>query len=288
MITIFTNPRPFEENFDIIQRNAIKSWKKFGKGCQIILFEDEKGTTSKVADEYGLECIKDSKFNEYGTPLFNDAVEKAKNMAKFDIVANINPDIILMSDFFESIDKIKKLVKNKKFLIVGRRCDLDFLEKVDLDNNDFEKNMNNLIKEKGVLHGFSALDYLVFPKDFDFYPPAFAIGRSALDNWMVFQSRLLKADVIDASDSIKAIHQNHDFARFKKINPIREKERIINVNLAGGFLAKVGTIRDANLIFNGKKIMSPQFPRKIFPMLTLFMPWRLFLSLKRKLNKVNK
>jgi len=50
MITLFSSPRPFRGHFDIIQRNAILSWKSVMPGCEIILFEDEEGTTKKVAE----------------------------------------------------------------------------------------------------------------------------------------------------------------------------------------------------------------------------------------------
>jgi len=47
MITIFSNPRSFTGPFKILQYNAIRSWKYLHPDVQIILFEDEEGTTKK-------------------------------------------------------------------------------------------------------------------------------------------------------------------------------------------------------------------------------------------------
>ena len=78
MITIFSNPRPFNGPFDLIQQNAIKSWKHLNSKVQIILFEDEEGTTKKIANELHVDLITDVKTNEFGTPLIDGVFEKIK------------------------------------------------------------------------------------------------------------------------------------------------------------------------------------------------------------------
>jgi len=59
MITIFSNPRSFTGPFKILQYNAIRSWKYLHPDVQIILFEDEEGTTKKVAHELSIQYVED-------------------------------------------------------------------------------------------------------------------------------------------------------------------------------------------------------------------------------------
>ena len=42
MITIFCTPKNFEGIFDIIQKNAIRSWRYLSEDLEIIIFEKSK------------------------------------------------------------------------------------------------------------------------------------------------------------------------------------------------------------------------------------------------------
>ena len=133
MITIFTNPRPFKEPFDRIQRNAISSWLQLDPKCEILLCEDEEGTTKNVAKELGVGYIPEGKTTEFGTPLINDVFKKAQELASYDTLAQINTDIILMNDFPAAVKTVQSLMKNRPFLMVGRRWDLLISELIDFD-----------------------------------------------------------------------------------------------------------------------------------------------------------
>jgi hypothetical protein len=41
--------------------------------------------------------------------------------------------------------------------------------------------------------------------------PPFAVGRTQWDHWMVWKAQSLGVPVVDASPSVMAIHQNHDY-----------------------------------------------------------------------------
>ena len=77
MITIFAVPREFEGEFDVIQRNGIKSWTLLKPECEVILFGNEKGT-AEVARELGVVHIPDLKVNEFGSPMLEDMIDKAR------------------------------------------------------------------------------------------------------------------------------------------------------------------------------------------------------------------
>lgn len=50
MFTIFSVPKPFVPPLDVIQRNAIRSWRRGHPDAQLILFGDEEGTAALAAD----------------------------------------------------------------------------------------------------------------------------------------------------------------------------------------------------------------------------------------------
>jgi len=281
MITIFSNPRPFHGIFDVIQRNAIKSWLKLQPECEIILFEDEEKTTSKVAEEFGVQCITDVKLNEFGTPLINDVFDKVKKVAKNRIIVQVNADIILMSDFLKTIELVADKIKNKPFFMSGRRWDLDIKETINFEEREWEFKLRELIKKEGKLHGFSGMDYWVISSNFPFEIPPFVIGRPGIDSWLIFKSRSCKMPVIDSTELVTIIHQNHNYP--KKKNPFFSIEKQRNLDLAGGF-THMGTLRDANWLFTAKGLKRPPFLRRIISCMTLFYPWRHILALKRKMK----
>jgi hypothetical protein len=281
MITIFTNPRPFSGPFDRIQRNAILSWLALKPECEIILFEDEEKTSSRVAEELGLICIRDVRCDEFGTPLLDDVFEKVKKIAKNEIIVQVNTDIILMNDFVEAVDGVKKIMGGKPFFMSGRRHNLDFEEKINFNDKNWQNDLRKIISERGKLHRASAMDYWMFRRDFNLNPPPFIIGRPGMDSWLIFRSRQMKIPVIDATEVISIIHQNHNYPSKKKHFFDIEKKR--NIELAGG-LSCACTLLDANFILTKDGLGRPNILRRILSSLTLFYPWRQLLAFKRKIQ----
>ncbi|UZE93498.1 MAG: hypothetical protein IB617_01545 [Candidatus Nealsonbacteria bacterium] len=130
MLTIFAIPKPFEKEFNIIQRNAIKSWILLEPRPEIILFGDEKGTAD-IAKEFNVKHFPKIARNEFGTPIVSDIFKKAQKIARNNILVYVNADIILMKDFIRAVEKIKD---EEKFLMVGQRWDVDIKEKINFKN----------------------------------------------------------------------------------------------------------------------------------------------------------
>jgi hypothetical protein len=281
MITIFSTPRPFKGPFEAIQKNAIKSWLKVCPDCEIILFEDEEKTTSVVAEELGVKCITGVECDEFGTPLLNDVFRKVKDTTKSGIVVQINTDIILTDSFLRGIMQVLDIMKDEPFFMSGRRWDLDVNGEINFNESDWQDESMQLARDKGELHPLSGMDYWVLPLSPPFKIPPFVIGRPGMDSWLVYKSRSLKIPVIDATEVINIIHQNHNYPQKKK--PFFEIERKINIKLAGGFINMM-TLREANFLLTKNGLEKPKFPRSIFAGLALVYPWRVFLFIKREIS----
>ena len=132
-------------------------------------------------------------------------MKQIKEYAKFNIVDQVNADIILSNDFVKTINKVCLLFEKSPFLMVRRRWDLDVRKAIKFDSQGmwFQKLINRLPIE-GKLYGMSGIDYL-------FDPQPFVVGRPGFDSWLVYKERLNKIPVIDATQLITIIHQNHDY-----------------------------------------------------------------------------
>ena len=62
------------------------------------------------------------------------------------------------------------------------------------------------------VESFDCDDYFLYTPDvYDELPP-FAVGRFGFDNWLIWKARDRGAVVIDATPSVRGIHQRHDYS----------------------------------------------------------------------------
>jgi len=194
MITFFSVPKPFKGHIDIIQRNAIQSWKKLGSNCEIVLLGDEYGV-SDVSKELNVLHISTIKKNTFGTPLIDSIFEIADKMAMTSFLCYINTDIILFNNFLTAFNKIHF----NKFLMVGQRWDVNITFPINFSHADWETQLTIHLDKFGHLHGCFGIDYFLFTKGLWSRIPAFALGRTKWDNWLIYKAVALGASVVDAT-----------------------------------------------------------------------------------------
>ncbi|MDD5145738.1 MAG: hypothetical protein PHF44_02765 [Candidatus Pacebacteria bacterium] len=281
MLTIATVPKPFlDPHINITQRNAIQSWLKLKPKPQIILFGNDPGI-AEAAKEFGVLHVPEIKC-EFNVPVLSLVFDEAKKLSNNPFVSFINTDIILLSDFMEAL----KIEKPELFLMAGRRWDMNITESINFDNPDWEKNLLEKVKSEAKLHGLAGMDYFVFPKNLELNMPPFVAGRPGYDSWLVYRARTLGIPVIDATLVATILHQNHGYKhRAGGIKVLKKAEGKRNIILAGGF-NKMLTLRDADWILTKEGLKKPEFPRRIFSMLSLFYPWRVLLSIRRKIKSI--
>lgn len=193
----------------MIQTNALRSWLKLEPPCDVILFGDEDGTAA-TAGRFGVAHLPAVSCNEFGTPLLNDLFEKAQEIAAHKLVCFVNADIILMNDFMSAVKAVYG--SKESFLMVGRRWNLDLRQPFNFERPGWADNLRLTAKQHGNPGLPYYIDYFVFPKGLFENLPPFAIGRAAFDNWLLWKARSAGAALVDASEAIMAVHQNHDYA----------------------------------------------------------------------------
>ena len=210
MLTLFTIPKAFEGHNGMIQKNAIHSWTMLRPKCEVILLADDDGV-AEVAEGLGVRHIPDISRNEFGTPLLNHGFERAEDLAENDLLCHINGDIMLMNDFMEAVQRVKSY--SSKFMMTARRTDLEVTKRL-LFNPGWEDELRKDVSDRGNLSHATGIDFWAYTRGlFDGMPP-FAVGRIATESWLLYRARFMKADLIDSTQVVVSIHQNHNYGHF--------------------------------------------------------------------------
>ena len=246
MLTLFAIPKDFRGQIASIQRNAITSWTHLSPKPEILLLGDEEGT-AEIAAELGLLHFPDVARNEFGTPLLDDLFRKASQATESPLLCYVNADIILTNDFCAAVDRVR--ARFEKFMMVGRRWDLNREQAVDFSKADW----TDAIREQALLANVqrpgNLIDYFVYTRGLCDALLPLAIGRFSWDNYLLWNARSQGAELVDVSPAVVAIHQNHDYSHHPKgPNEVREgPERKRNREMVGAWW-HLYTIEDANQI----------------------------------------
>jgi len=246
MLTFFTTAKPFRGHDEIIQRNALKSWTLLHADVDVILFGDEEGA-AETAKELGLRHEPRVERNEFGTKRLDFLFCRAQAVARHDLLCYINCDIVLMQDFFDAVNGVRK--KHSQFLMVGRRWDIEIAAPLSFGNTGWKTLLYRQVLQKGRRRGPEWIDYFVFARGLYRDVPPFVVGRVFWDNWLVWKALASNHSVIDASSAVLAVHQNHDYGyhRQGKEGVFCGAEAGRNYELAGGW-KHLRTIGDATEI----------------------------------------
>ncbi len=234
----------------MIQRNAIRSWVALGPEVEIILMGKEAGIAESAA-ELGVNHRPDVGCNELGTPLISSMFELARQANDSPLLLCINADIILLPGMLEAAHEIA--VQTDQFLAVGQRWDLDLRQSLSIEPGWVE-HLRDEVKQRGRIHPAVGSDYFIFPRMCYTHIPDFVIGRSAWDNWMIYDARRKKIPVVDLTSDALVIHQDHDYSHLPGGKPpYRLPETMNNIRLAGG-RRTIFFITDATFQLRGGKL----------------------------------
>lgn len=282
MLTLFSTPKPWTGHIGVIQRNAVASWTRLNPAPEIILLGRDEGT-AEAARELGVRHLPDVETNEHGTPLVSDLFVRAERAARHDLLCYVNADIILLPGLLEAVAAVAG--RMRAFLLSGRRWNLDVTEPLAFAAG-WEGELREGLTTAGTLFIPDAIDYFVFRRGL--YPsmPPFAVGRTIWDNWLLFEARRRGAAVVDATEVVTVVHQNHDYAHHEggKSGVWNGPEAGRNVALAGG-RARCFTLADATHVLTRRGLRRPLDLRRLgrgLHTLDILRPgWRLPLAILR-------
>jgi len=272
--------RPFHGRIAEVQLNAIQSWLAAKPACEILLVEDEEGTTAKAVRGLGCKVLTEVKRSRLGAPLLDDLLRIGREHASGDIMAFITADIVAQSNLTEIAESCHSQMDGRPYLAVAGRVDL--LRPVDCDStaDDWFEQLRAATKIHGRPHGFSAIDLWVYPKSWHIDPPPFPIGRGGTDNWVVYKARTARVPVVDITPDLLLIHQWHDKPARK--SPLFREEFYECVRLFDNISENAMSLLDADLVFRHGRLGRPTGFRRVHSSMSLFRPYRRLLARFRR------
>lgn len=251
MLTLFACPKPFTDpHIALIQRNAIRSWTMLRPKPEIILVGGEHGIAD-VAEELGATHLPDVLRNEFGTPLLNDVFAQVERRHPNSVFCYVNSDIILMSDFMNSIQVTA--ASKDCFMLGGRPWNLDVNYSIDF-RPGWENELRRKIVSEGVLRHEDSCDMFAYTAGLWCDLPPFAIGRCYFDNALMWLARRSGGALVDATETACAIHQSHGYAlHLQGTDYLKNPEAQKNRELAGGRLALLNW-RSATHALRGQRV----------------------------------
>lgn len=246
MLTLFTTAKPFRGHIGVIQRNALQSWKRLHPDAEVILFGDDEGG-AEACRELG---IRHEPYVEKhkGLNLVNYMFDRAEEISRHAALCYANCDMVLTDDFREALQRVIAL--KQRFLMVGRRWDTDVTAPLDFSRDGWAAEARSLARAQNRQRDGWWIDYFAFSRGlYKGQIPPLAVGRVYWDNWMLWYAGQSGAAVVDASRSVCAIHQNHDYGHHPqgKQGVWTDEQSQRNLALAGG-LSHLRTIDSAGFL----------------------------------------
>lgn len=222
MISIFACPRPFTDPLIAsIQRKALLSWKQLSSDIEVILMGRDEGV-EQTALFFGFRHVRDIEYSPYGTPIVSSIFDTAQKVAKYDILAYVNADIILSPNLLNAVDIA--LRKWKRFTLFSSPKISNY-DAIDLSSDvPIYLQASGHISRDATPHG---TDVFVFTKGVYKNIPPFRLGRRLWDTWLMGDAVFRGIPAIDGTEYAPTYHPYdirsthiHDFM------PISEREQI--------------------------------------------------------------
>jgi glycosyltransferase involved in cell wall biosynthesis len=223
------------------QFNAWGSWKRI-PDCSVSVFGNAPGVGDH-AKRFGFRSIPAVKRDNFGRPLLNSIFERMHNESAASVLGYVNSDIILLPGLATSLAAVR--AQFDAYLIVARRWNVESLPALDFAPGWDEK-LRNVVAREGELFTPYGIDLFVFSRGLLREIPPFGLGSDYWDNYLVMLTRRRGYPVIDVTEQVMLVHQNHSFGKYRSAAERRRgPEGLRAFALAGDSHALLGQTTDA-------------------------------------------
>ena len=245
-LTLCAVPKPFTGESAQIQENALASWSALEPRPRMVLVGDEDGVAAAAA-RHAAEHVPDVDRNELGTPLLPSVLAAAEARAGAGTVCFVNADILLFGDLLTALATVR--TRFGRFLMSGRGWRLDPPAPNELGA------ARERALERAKLRSTASAEFFAYTPGLFGHIPAFALGRSGYDLWLLWRARELGVAVVDASRDVVAVHQDHGYGHIEGGHDTAHRglEAMRNRDLREG-LRNLDSLRDARYRLAGGRI----------------------------------
>jgi len=266
MLTLFSVPRAFSGHTGVIQHNAIESWVRLDADCEVILFGDDAGV-AEASRRHGVKHEPQVMRTPQGTPILRDVFDRADAIARHSTLCFVNADIVLFVEILAAMRRVA--ATHRRFLIVASRFNSQIEEPLVFDDG-WDRALRVTARNEGRMYPAAGSDIFIYPRGLFGTVPPFAIGRNFWDNWLMHRALENGARLIDATEIITAVHQDHDYSHVPDMPTDAKKGPVVingegqqNLALAGG-VGRLTTVYDATEILTADgRLVSTLRPRLV-------------------------
>jgi hypothetical protein len=243
-------PKPFRGHIGMIQRNAIQSWTRLAPRPDIFLCGEEEGT-AQIAAELQIAQLRIIARNEFGTPLLNDVLGRAREATQTPLLCYLNCDIILLQAFADASATVH--AHFRQFLGVTHRWEIDLARPLQFAHGR-QLTLDQLPPGHSGHH--TAIDAFVFHREMYRDVPDLAIGRAWFDQWLIKDALTRDTPVVDLSKVARAIHQKHDYDHIPggQQGAYNGQEAQRNLQIYGGVPHAYSLLSATHQLLRGRKI----------------------------------
>jgi hypothetical protein len=233
MITLLTTAKPFKGAARIRQMNALGSWRRAFPDAQILLFGKGDGY-EEAARQVGAERYPDISCNEMGMPRIDAMFACGQKQSGGGPIAYVNCDVILFDDVISAVREIPFTA----FLMISQRWNFDVHETLDFSSVAWREDLRRDVAVRGQLFRYDAIDFFLWQGDVWRDLPPMVVGRGGYDNWLIYSCRARGIPVVDATERVMIVHQNHDYGHVEggRDTVMEGPEARRNVELGGGLI----------------------------------------------------
>lgn len=209
LMTLFTTFRPLKSKFSI-HLNVIRNWALFVPHVIPVLFNTSTDPELiQIALKHKWTILPVPRVNPNGLPYFKDMFIAARNSTHSTFYGYCNGDILFSSGLHKTLTRLQTVrALFNQTLIIGRRSNFNFSDVKQEAIFHFDR-VESTYLDNSQLFTPDAEDYFFI--DAANFPwnslKDIVIGRPAYDNYIVAEAIRLNVTVIDATQTIPALHQ---------------------------------------------------------------------------------
>ena len=195
-----------------IHFNTLHNWAKFIPLMQPVLFSSRSTQQfDNIARQLGWHVYQIPRVNDHGTPYISDMLDVIMNNDTYNSIfyGFANGDILFdtsLSETLKALTSRKSILPQAPILVTGQRTNYRMSDNWKQPIVDFY--YIEQLRARGKLFRTDAEDYFLFTRDFPRYLfKELVIGRPAYDNYLVAMSVKFNVSVLDATNTITALHQ---------------------------------------------------------------------------------
>jgi hypothetical protein len=212
---------PQGEQKYLIQRNTLMALHFLAPQVRITVFASDSDQVLELCKELGdsIECSDQFDSNEHGTPLLKSMFVRVEQTTDARMFGYMNADILFDENLVEAIRTVLRGVEDgilsSRVLVVGQRINFQMPFPFNASNEyvinqQADAAVIKTMAERASVFLEGAMDFFFITKGAFVWSkvPDFIIGRPAYDNWLVDHAYHDKADRVDITLTVHAVHQN--------------------------------------------------------------------------------